>query len=57
MLWTTLWFKHQERKWEKRCAEAIEPGHRSYAAKQQDLWERFREKAEVGFKGKMSIIE
>jgi len=57
MLWTTLWFKHQERKWEKRCTEAIEPGHQSYAAKKQDLWERFREKAEVGFKGKMSIIE
>ncbi|KIM61410.1 hypothetical protein SCLCIDRAFT_122156, partial [Scleroderma citrinum Foug A] len=27
MFWTTLWFKHQEREWERRCKQAIAPGH------------------------------
>jgi hypothetical protein len=57
MFWTTLWFKHQEREWERRFRQAVEPGHQSYAAKQQDLWERFKMKAEESFKGKMAVIE
>ena len=57
MFWTTLWFKHQEDMWERRFMQAIEPGHRAYAAKQQNLWERFRKKAEEIFQGKMARIE
>ena len=31
-------------------------GHQAYAAKQQDLWGRFRRKAEEAFEGKMAVI-
>ena len=51
MFWTTLWFKHQENEWERRFKKAIVPGHCAYAAKQQNLWERFRKKAEETFQG------
>jgi len=43
--------------WDRRFTQAIERGHRAYAAKQQNLWERFRKKAEESFQGKMARIE
>ena len=49
MLWTTLWFKHHEQKWERRYKLDLNPGHKTYAAKQKDVWKRFREKAEERF--------
>ncbi|KIK76542.1 hypothetical protein PAXRUDRAFT_169612 [Paxillus rubicundulus Ve08.2h10] len=57
MFWTTLWFKHQEREWERRWLQALEGGHRAYAVKQRHVWESFREKAEESFKGKMAIVK
>lgn len=58
MLWTTLWFKHQEREWERRRQlQGLEEGHKAYAAKQRHVWESFREKAEQSFKGKMAIVK
>ena len=56
MFWTTLWFKHQEREWERRFMANGKPGHQAYAAKQQALWENFGKKAEEGFKEKMAVI-
>ena len=49
MFWTTLWFKHHEEEWERRRNEAINSGSKAYAAKQKDVWEKFREKAGKSF--------
>ena len=49
MVWTTLWFKHQEQEWERRYKTYPKPGLKAYAAKQKDVWERFRKKAEESF--------
>ncbi|KAF8547396.1 hypothetical protein OG21DRAFT_1382406, partial [Imleria badia] len=49
MLWTTLWFQHRERVWENRWVEAVEVGHKAYAAKQRSVWERFRLRAQEKF--------
>jgi hypothetical protein len=49
MVWTILWFKHQEHVWGKRFVECVGPGHLAYAAKQRDVWERFRKNAEGTF--------
>ena len=35
MLWTTLWFKHHEQKWERRYKTYPKPGLKAYAAKQK----------------------
>jgi hypothetical protein len=49
MVWTTLWFKHQEQKWERWYKTYPKPGLKAYAAKQKDVWEMFRKKAEESF--------
>ncbi|KAF8549079.1 hypothetical protein OG21DRAFT_1382174, partial [Imleria badia] len=49
MLWTTLWFQHRERVWENRWVEAVEVGHKAYAAKQRSVWERFRLRVQEKF--------
>jgi len=56
MFWTTLWFRHQEKEWERRFTVNTQPGHQAYAAKQQALWGNFVKKAEEGFRGKMAAI-
>ena len=55
MLWTTLWFKHHEEAWERRYKTYPKPGLKAYAAKQKNVWERFREKAEERFEKHMSL--
>jgi len=49
MVWTTLWFKHHEQEWERRHKTYPKPGLKAYAAKQKDVWERFRKNAEERF--------
>jgi len=49
MFWTTLWFKHHEQEWERRYKTYPNPGLKAYAAKQKNVWKRFREKAEEKF--------
>ena len=56
MLWTTLWFQHQQDEWEKRFLQATMAGHQAYAAKQRELWGKFRRKAEESFQGKMTVM-
>jgi hypothetical protein len=57
MVWTTLWFKHQEEEWERRYKTYPEPGLRAYAAKQKDIWKRFRENAEEKFEKYITLSE
>ena len=54
MVWTTLWFKHHEEKWESHGKTYSKPGPKAYAAKQRDVWKRFREMAEERFEGYMA---
>jgi hypothetical protein len=54
MVWTILWFKHHEQEWERCYKTNSKPGLKAYAAKQKNVWERFREKAEEGFKNYMT---
>jgi hypothetical protein len=49
MVWTTQWFKYHEQEWERRYKTYPEPGHKAYAAKQKNVWERFRKRAEERF--------
>lgn len=49
MVWTTQWFKYHEQEWERRYKTYPEPGHKAYAAKQKDVWKRFRKRAEKMF--------
>jgi hypothetical protein len=49
MVWTTLWFKYHEQEWERRYKTYSKPGLKAYAAKQKDVWERFRKRAEERF--------
>jgi hypothetical protein len=49
MVWTTLWFKHFEQEWERRFKTYSKPGLKAYAAKQKNVWEKFREKAQERF--------
>lgn len=57
MVWTTLWFKHQEQVWERRYKTYPIPGLKAYAAKQKDVWERFRKNAEERFGKYMTFSE
>jgi hypothetical protein len=48
MEWTTLWFKNQAELWRSRLRREdsnLPAGHKSYAAKQQKLWEAFHRKS------------
>lgn len=48
MYWTILWFRNQGKMWRDRSNsqdENLPPGHRSYAIKQENLWNRFEMKA------------
>jgi hypothetical protein len=52
MEWTTMWFKNQAELWRERSKRAdsdLPPGHKSYAAKQQKLWNAFSRKASERF--------
>ena len=52
MKWTTLWFQHQEDLWSERSEreDGILPrGHKSYAKKQQKLWNAFKRKSSERF--------
>ena len=49
MIWTILWFKHYKQEWERCYKTYSKLGQKAYAAKQKNVWERFREKAEEGF--------
>jgi hypothetical protein len=55
MVWTTLWFNHQEQEWERRYKTYLKPGLMAYAAKQKDVWERFRKQAEERFGSYMTF--
>ena len=56
MKFIVLWFQHQKWEWERRQngskADGCE-GHRIYACRQVDLWQRFEERAKKQFRGKM----
>jgi len=48
MHWTTLWFQKQANVWSERSKredENLPLGHKSYAVKQQKLWNSFQRKA------------
>ena len=52
MEWTALWFKKQAELWSERSKREdneLPPGHKSYAAKQQKLWNAFHRKASEKF--------
>jgi hypothetical protein len=52
MYWTILWFKKQVEVWrerEKTEDSKLSPGHKSYAIKQQKLWNTFHRKAAERF--------
>ena len=52
MKWTTIWFKNQADLWKERSEKEdsdLPPGHKSYAAKQQKLWNTFHRKASERF--------
>ena len=55
MVWTTLWFKHHEQEWERRYNVYPKLGLKAYAAKQKDVWKRFRKNAEERF-GKYIVL-
>ena len=48
MQWTILWFKNQAKVWGERLKQEgshLPLGHKSYAAKQEKLWNAFERKA------------
>ena len=52
MQWTILWFQYQASLWSersKRDDSHLPLGHRSYAAKQEKLWDSFERKATERF--------
>jgi hypothetical protein len=52
MHWTTLWFQNQVDLWSERAKREdgdLAPGHKSYAIKQQKLWNAFHRKASERF--------
>jgi len=52
MGWTILWFKKQAELWRersKREGSNLPPGHKSYATKQEKLWNEFHRKASGRF--------
>jgi hypothetical protein len=52
MVWTTNWFKKQADLWRERSKKTdgdLPLGHKSYAAKQQKLWNAFHAKASERF--------
>jgi len=57
MVWTILWFKHYEQEWERRYKTYHKPGLKAYAAKQKNVWKRFREKAEKRFEKHITLSE
>lgn len=56
MFWTTLWFKHHVSEWERRRNGAQNAGHRAYAARQKNIWEKFRKRAEESFGTLMTVV-
>jgi len=53
MEWTSLWFKKQADLWRERSEREdndLPPGHKSYAAKQEKLWNAFHTKSCERFK-------
>jgi hypothetical protein len=60
MSWAVLWFQHHRRVWEgqaEKSDEAGQSGHRIYALKQVDLWQRLEGHARRQFLGKMVTLE
>jgi hypothetical protein len=57
MVWTTLWFKHLEQNWDVHYKSSEKPRQKAYAAKQKDVWQRFRIKAEEKFGKHMKALE
>jgi hypothetical protein len=52
MCWTINWFKNRAELWAKRYKKGdgdLPPGHKSYAAKQEKLWNMFLKKASEKF--------
>jgi hypothetical protein len=52
MQWTLLWFQNQAKLWRERSEREdsdLPLGHKSYAIKQQKLWNAFQKKAEERF--------
>jgi hypothetical protein len=52
MIWTTLWFKHQQNIWVERMKKACRwqsEGHQCYAAKRVYVWGKFIKEAEKEF--------
>ena len=48
MDWTILWFKNQAELWRERSEREdvdLPPGHKSYAVKQEKLWNTFYRKS------------
>jgi hypothetical protein len=57
MVWIILWFKHYEQEWERRRKTYPKSGLQAYAAKQKDVWERFRKRAEESFEKYITLSE
>jgi hypothetical protein len=52
MEWTTIWFRNQAESWGERSERndsKLPPGHKSYAVKQQKLWNAFQRKSSERF--------
>jgi hypothetical protein len=52
MQWTILWFQNQVNLWSERSKRediTLTQGHKSYAIKQQKLWNAFKRKATERF--------
>ena len=52
MQWTILWFQNQVNLWSERSKREdgnLTLGHKSYAIKQQKLWDQFQRKATERF--------
>jgi hypothetical protein len=56
MQWTVLWFDHQSREWTRRAMESEgqgREGHKAYAFKQVEMWNKFATEGRHLFAGKM----
>ena len=56
MQWTVLWFEYQSKVWTKRATESVgqgKEGHRAYAFKQVEMWDKFSAQGRKSFLGKM----
>jgi hypothetical protein len=49
MRWTTAYFNHRAREWQRRKEGDMSLGHKVYAAKQQAMWKDFADNSRKCF--------